>query len=158
MVLLKMGETEKALLVLDDLLEILPAEDDPRLNREHRFNNLFYRSKILNLYGDLAFSLNDFEKSRSYYRESLSSYFDCLLYKKIADCYFKEGDLDNASFYLKRAYILNPGDYSWAYALGLIHYQKGEYQRAVNFLKEALEMSPNNPELFFWLEKAEEAK
>jgi tetratricopeptide (TPR) repeat protein len=54
-------------------------------------------------------------------------------------------DLDTAMSYAKKANQLAPKHPDIADTLGWIHYQKGNYDEAINNLKVAVEGSPNNP-------------
>lgn len=63
----------------------------------------------------------------------------------------KFNELDKAYELARKARSLRPDDGAVADTLGWIHYQRGEYQRALGLLREAARSQPNNFEIQFHL-------
>lgn len=53
--------------------------------------------------------------------------------------------LDEAESLIRRALELKPGDGYFTDSLGWVYYQKGQYQKALEFLIEALRLAPDDP-------------
>ena len=67
-------------------------------------------------------------------------------YKKIANVYYSEKNLDQALWYNKKGYQLDPEDYVWPLAISFLLQEKGDVKEAVVYAKQALILKPNLPE------------
>jgi O-antigen ligase len=67
-----------------------------------------------------------------------------LVYKKIADVYYRKKDLDKALWYNKSGYLLSPKDSSWPMAIGLLYEEQGNKNSAIEYFEKVLVLDPNN--------------
>lgn len=63
--------------------------------------------------------------------------------------YVKQGKYDMAREFLRKALEINSGGASCYYAMGVIHYQAGQWSEAVEALRRALVLAPDSPNAAF---------
>jgi tetratricopeptide (TPR) repeat protein len=68
-----------------------------------------------------------------------------------------EGNLGTAYNLATRAHQLVPEVFSTNYALGLVHFTKGEHRESINFLETARQLIPNYPDVYYYLGRNWEA-
>jgi tetratricopeptide (TPR) repeat protein len=59
--------------------------------------------------------------------------------------------LIKAEEYARKIFEMNPESYYGYLLLGLIQVKKGKFQEVVRYLKQALAIEPNDPDVLFWL-------
>jgi len=146
------GNNEKAIMVYNQGLSILPSTENKYLNREHRDE---IETFMLGLYHPLADVYNaqgDFINAKQNYLKMLK--IDPMLtsiYKKIADLYLLQGDVSLAIWNNKRGYQLEPDNYYWPYAISLSYSKLRDLTNAREYAEEALALAPENEELIKYI-------
>ncbi len=77
---------------------------------------------------------------------------DSFVYYNLAKLYYYTGKLALAKKYIENAINLQP-NVEYLLLLGEIHHKKREYKEALQVLSKALEIAPNNPEVYFYISK-----
>lgn len=129
-------------------LKIMPDIDNLFLNGEHR-NQL--AREMIEYYKNLAeahLALKQGDKAIEDYKQILKlNPYQLSIYKKIADLYYLEKDIDQALWYNKRGFMLNPKDYQWPYALSLLFRENGNNELALEFAQKSLELDNKNQKI-----------
>ena len=125
----------------------IPETADPKLNDQHLRDVKTNRAQIYKKLAVAYDSENNFAAARANYILSLDNYFDLGLYKKIADTYFYEHNLDKAIWYNQRGMFLSPGDYHWPYAIASLYQMKGDKKQALYYAQAALSLNSSDKQL-----------
>ena len=126
----------------------LPSLNNPGINEDHKKEVRIELIKLYELMGLTYDLLGNDKEAVGYYSRALElDPFYVPLYKKIADVYYKKGDLDKAIWYNKRGYMLNPRDYNWPFALSLLYKEIGDKHLALEYAGNALSLAPDNSSL-----------
>ncbi|MDD5072019.1 MAG: O-antigen ligase family protein [Patescibacteria group bacterium] len=123
----------------------LPSLDSPYLNSEHRRELESEQARLFEMMG-MAFAYKeDWDMAIDYYWQGLKlNPFYLRLYKKVADAYYSQGDIDRAIWYNKRGYMLNTEDYSWPLALSLLYKERGDMVEASKYIDEAASLNADS--------------
>ncbi len=107
---------------------------------------------------NIVISLNANYKSAKYFKEKVEK---ALKYGKEAYDYFekgylayKRGDIDLAIDYMNKAMELNYKFMDTYYWLGRIEIERGNYKGALNYLKQGLEVDPNDKKILYLIKVA----
>jgi len=129
-------------------LMMLPDINNPYMNDYHRGIVSYEKYLIFKGLGELYFEKGLFREARDYldmaYRNNI---IDISLFKKIADIYYLEGDLDIAILYNRRGMVRNPKDYAWPFALAILYNEQGDREEAREYAAQALSLSPENEKI-----------
>jgi tetratricopeptide (TPR) repeat protein len=146
------GDYKKALATYRETLNVLPDLNSPLMNNilyiEHRAQiNRFMISVYLGMI-ECYDKLGDYKNQINLYKKiiSIDPYF-LPIYKKIADVYYKEGKLDEAIYYNKRGYMLNPNDYAWPFAIALLYKEKGDNLKVLEYAEKSLALNRENNDI-----------
>ena len=103
-------------------------------------------SEIYEKFGQIYFNLEDWNKSEQMYIQALKlvSLGRPNIWKKIADIYYKQGDLDRAIQKNLHGMILSPQDSAWPLAIGLLYEEKGDIVKVKEYFKKVLDLDPEN--------------
>jgi len=144
----KKNNYQSAIDYFNQALNYLPALNSPYLNADHSRVIKYERYYIFQGLGDVYFALQKYEQAENFYQQArLNNLFDIVLYKKIADTYYKRGNLDKAIFYNQRGFSLNQTDYNWPLALSILYREKKDLIKAKEYLATATKLAPENEEL-----------
>jgi len=135
------GDYVEALATYDVVLNLIPAENDSRLNWEHLLYIKKYKAMIYVARGDIYMAHNDYVAARQNYKMALGDDFELQFYKKIADTYYLENNLDKAIWYNERAALISPDDYIWPYSLAILYKEKGDKVKALEYATRALQLN-----------------
>lgn len=146
--LFEKGEYGKALENYDQALGFLPSPDRRRMNEKHikAVENEVY--EILKGKAEVYFESEEYKRAEKYYREALEKRPSAVeLYKKVADTYYKRDMLEEAIHYNERGYISDPRDPSWPFSIALLYRKMGERDKALDYGRRALELSPKRKDI-----------
>jgi tetratricopeptide (TPR) repeat protein len=132
---LKMGELDRAMLLLRNAIQIDP--DDPEV---HNNLGVAYTNK-----GLLDGAILEFKKAIEL-RPSYSSY-----YKNLGFALYQKGFIDEAIKQYNVAIILNPENPSMHYWLGVCYAEKGLLREAIRSLEKSLELRPDFVDAYYTL-------
>ena len=138
----------QAIVYFKQALKVAPPLDHVALNEQHRQQIINEIVALDELLGMSYAGKQDFEQAQEYYYSALKldpSYLP--LYKKIADIYYQQNQLDKAIFFNQRGLMLNPGDYKWHLALALLYREKNNLLEAEKYLDQALRLAPESEAL-----------
>jgi len=124
-----------------------PDPSDSRLNSQHLTDVRRYRAQIYKGLAETYTAEKNFSAARENYNSALLNYFDLSLYKKIADTYYQENNLDKAIWYNSRAFILDPGNYSWPEALAFLYKEKGDKPQALSYAQKAFSLNSSDAQV-----------
>ena len=101
-------------------------------------------SEVYEKFGQIYFNLEDYEKSERMYTQALKLVPRGRpnIWKKIADIYYKQGDLDTAIGKNLHGMILSPNDAAWPLAIRLLYEQKGDMSEAEKYFESFLGSDP----------------
>jgi len=111
---------------LEEAQRLVPDSNDPRLNPLHQKDVASYLATLEYYLGDVSLRRLNYPAARLYYQSALRHFYDLRLYKKIADTYYLERNLDRALWYNKRAMVLDPSNYSWPLAISYLYQELGD--------------------------------
>jgi tetratricopeptide (TPR) repeat protein len=96
--------------------------------------------------GKIYFNLQNYPKAEEMYVQSLKldPFGRPNLWKKIADIYYQQGDLDTAIQKNLHGMALSPQDAAWPLAIGLLYKQKGDIVEAEKYFQKVLDLDPDN--------------
>ncbi len=145
----------QALEMCDKSLSLYPDLNNPQMNALHQE---MVKSELTTLYekfGQIYFSLKDYKKSEKMYDQvlKLAPLSRPDVWKKIADIYYVQGDLDMAIQKNMHGYALNPKDPTWPLTIAALYQEKGNLEMAREYGQKALEISPDNIQVKNFLEK-----
>ncbi|HNX10701.1 MAG TPA: O-antigen ligase family protein [bacterium] len=120
------GKLDQALAYLEEAQRLVPDSNDPRLNPLHQKDVASYLATLEYYLGDVSLRRLNYPAARLYYQSALRHFYDLRLYKKIADTYYLERNLDRALWYNKRAMVLDPSNYSWPLAISYLYQELGD--------------------------------
>ncbi|MEI7451577.1 MAG: O-antigen ligase family protein [Candidatus Falkowbacteria bacterium] len=135
------GESEASLTAYDTALGLVPDDADARLNWDHLLNVKRYKAGIYLGKGNVYMTIKKYEAARANYKMALGYGFSLDLYKKIANTYYLEKNLDKAIWYNERASLINPSDYLWQYSLAVLYKEKGDKAKALRYATRAAELN-----------------
>ena len=103
-------------------------------------------SEVYEKFGQFYFNLENWDKSEQMYIQALKlvPMGRPNIWKKIADIYYKQGDLDTAIQKNLHGMFLSPNDSAWPLAIGLLYEQKGDTDKAKEYFQQVLDLDPNN--------------
>lgn len=123
----------------------LPDLKSPFINSEQYRAAANYKFFMYTTLGNAYFKLNNFTRANKFFQEAYLYYpEDFSVLKKIADCYYLQGDTETALEYVLRGRSRNPGDYNWWVASAALQAERGLYIEAVVDLEEAIKLAPEN--------------
>jgi len=96
--------------------------------------------------GQIYFNKENYKKSEQMYIEALRlvPIGRPNIWKKIADIYYKQGDLDTAIQRNLHGMALSPGDSTWPLVIGLLYDQKDDTIEAKKYFQQVLDINPDN--------------
>ena len=145
----------QALEMCEKSLSLYPDLNNPLMNEQHQEMVKSELSTLYDKFGQIYFGLKDYKKSEEMYRQVLKlvplSRPD--IWKKIADIYYIQGDLDTAIQKNMHGYSLNPKDPAWPLAIAALYQEKGNLEIARQYGQKALELDPNNIQVKTFLDK-----
>jgi len=99
-------------------------------------------SEVYEKFGQIYFNLENYKKSEQMYVQALKlvPLGRPNIWKKIADIYYKQGDLDTAIQKNLHGMILSPNDSSWPLAVGLLYEEKGDIIEAKKYFQKVSEL------------------
>ena len=99
-------------------------------------------SEVYEKFGQIYFNLKNWDKSEQMYTQALKlvPIGRPNIWKKIADIYYKQGDLDTAIQKNLHGMALSPNDPAWPLAIGLLYEQKGDSVTAQEYFQKVLEL------------------
>jgi predicted Zn-dependent protease len=116
--------------------------------------NLPNNAQLKLMLADIYISEGVYEKAASLYELIVKQYpNDYVILNNLAWSYFSLGD-DRALETAERAYAMNSNDAAVTDTLGWILVEQGDIEKGLGFIKEALEIDPNNKEIQKHLELA----
>ena len=103
-------------------------------------------SEVYEKFGQIYFNLENWDKSEQMYNQALKlvPIGRPNIWKKIADVYYKQGDLDTAIQKNLHGMALSPNDAAWPLAIGLLYEEKGDIVKAKKYFKKVLDLDPEN--------------
>ena len=103
-------------------------------------------SEVYEKFGQIYFNLENWDKSEQMYVQALKlvPLGRPNIWKKIADIYYKQGDLDTAIKKNLHGMALSPEDSAWPLAIGLLYRQKGDTTEAKRYFQKVLQLDPQN--------------
>ncbi|MDD5625876.1 MAG: tetratricopeptide repeat protein [Patescibacteria group bacterium] len=144
----------QALEMCEKSFSLYPDLNNPQMNNLHREMVKSELSTLYDKFGQIYFSLKDYKKSEEMYVQVLElvplSRPD--VWKKIADIYYIQGDLDTAIQKNMHGYDLNPKDLTWPLAIAVLYQEKGNLEMARQYGQKALKLSPDNVQIKNFLE------
>jgi len=151
---IKQNKTEEAIDILEKGIKILPDISNPYFNKEHRDR---VKLELGRFYEIMAFSYEkggDSEKTLEYYQKiiDLDPYY-IGIYKKIADVYYNEKQLDKSLEYIERGYAFEKDNYIWPFSKAIILREMKREEEAIFYAKKALEISPNQKDIINFLKR-----
>ncbi|MFW5888563.1 MAG: O-antigen ligase family protein [Patescibacteria group bacterium] len=150
----KKGEYSKAITNYDKASKMLPSLNDPRLNKEHLQAIKKEKYLIEKGRGETYFLQKEYEKAEISYRKALENNFsDIVLYKKIADTYYKRGELEKAIKYNEKGYLLNKKDPAWPFSIALLYKELKNEEKALMYAKQALSIAPKSKKIKNFIDK-----
>lgn len=136
----------QALEICKKSFSLYPDLNDPQMNAVHQE---MVKSELATLYekfGQIYFGLKDYKKSEEMYYQVLRlvplNRPD--IWKKIADIYYVQGDLNTAIQKNMHGYSLNPKDPIWPLAIAALYQEKGNLEMARQYGQKALELNPDD--------------
>ena len=142
------GHADEAIKIAEQGIAILPlAAMESRGYFSHRPQLEAEQFVFYDILGQAEVQKKDFVSALDYYQKIISinsSYFPA--YKKIADIYYQQNNLNQALWYNQKGYQLDPGDYSWPLAIGLLYRELGQNDKALDYFDQALKIDPSNQE------------
>ena len=144
----KAGDYEEAISWNEKALAVLPKVDLATLPLFHR--NALRRELAGNYYdmGQAEMGLNDYAAAANDYQTALSYVPEnTFLYANLADTYHAQGDLNQAIWYNEKGMAANQENYYWPFAVAKIYQEQGNKEKALEYGKKALELSPGNLEI-----------
>ncbi len=142
------NDYEQAINYAKQAIDAAPSLDHENLNEEHSRE---IKKELIGIYDILGAAYEGQDNSH----EALIVYenilkidpFYLLVYKRIADIYYRQGDIGKAIFYNKRGYMLNPRDYAWPYAIALLYQDINDKESAFEYASQAIALSSGNQEV-----------
>ncbi len=126
----------------------LPNPNDSRLNFQHHRDVLNYQYIIAKQIAQVYEQEKNYTAAEKYYKLAYTyNPADFTLFKEIANTYYERGNLKLAILYVKRGQKRNLQDYHWPWALAILFNDLGKHSLAKNYLKQALELAPQNQKL-----------
>lgn len=120
--------------------------------------------KTLNFLRDNAFYVNQFSEGVRPYDEKIffkaTTYYQTMtkimpelpiVYGVLGYCHYYLGNIQNSIQNYKRALEEYPKLFGFHYNLGLIYYEKGMWQKAINYFKEAINVDPQSSVAYYAL-------
>ena len=106
----------------------------------------FEMSEVYEKFGQIYFNLENYEKSEQMYFQALKlvPLGRPNIWKKIADIYYKQDDLDTAIQRNLHGMALSPQDATWPLVIGLLYGQRDNMVEAKKYFQKALKIDPNN--------------
>ena len=103
-------------------------------------------SEVYEKLGHIYFNIENWDKSEQMYVQALKlvPLGRPNIWKKIADIYYKQGDIDMAIEKNLHGMILSPQDSTWPLAIGLLYEEKGETIEAQRYFQKVLDLDPDN--------------
>ena len=103
-------------------------------------------SEVYEKFGQIYFNLKNWDKSEQMYTQALKlvPIGRPNIWKKIADIYYKQGDLDTAIEKNLHGMALSPNDAAWPLAIGLLYEEKGDTTEAKKYFQKVLKLDPDN--------------
>jgi len=103
-------------------------------------------SEVYEKFGQIYFNLENWDKSEQMYVQALKLFpiGRPNIWKKVADIYYKQGDLDTAIQKNLHGMALSPKDAAWPLAIGLLYEQKGDTVEAKKYFQKVLQLDPQN--------------
>jgi O-antigen ligase len=124
---IKRKNYDQAIKILNQGISITPSPDNPHLNDDHRKSIKNELNNFYNKLGDVYLEKKVWPTARAYFNQALKiNPYQVLLYKKIANTYYAEKNLDQAIQYTKRGAMLSPNDPAWPQALLLLNNEKSD--------------------------------
>jgi O-antigen ligase len=123
----------------------LPDLNNNLINEEHKQEVRSYKYIIYTSLGEGYMENGNYQRANVFFQAAHENRFwDHSLFKKIADCYYLQGDLVSAIKYNWRGAQASPKDYNWYLALAVLYYESGDEQEAILNLETALDLAPDN--------------
>ncbi|MFA5050715.1 MAG: tetratricopeptide repeat protein [Patescibacteria group bacterium] len=145
----------QALEMCNKSFSLYPDLNNPQMNDMHREMVKSELSTLYDKFGQIYFGLKDYKKSEEAYNQILKliplNRPD--IWKKIADIYYVQGDLDTAIQKNMHGYSLNPKDPTWPLAIAALYQEKGNLEMARQYGQKALELNPDSIQVKNFLEK-----
>jgi len=131
-----------------------PDLDYPQIAEIHRNMVKSEMSGLYEKFGQIYFEEKNYKKAEEMYLQALKFFplEKYYLWKKIADIYYAQGDLDTAIQKNLHGYTLNPKDPNWPLAIGLLYQEKGDLELAKFYGQKALELAPEDQRILNFLE------
>lgn len=126
----------------------------PKLTLPLYFLNMIHRqslaSELVRVHEMTAVSYEsrgEYGKAAEYYEKAIKANpYRFADYKRLADMYYFQGDIDTAIKYNQRGYSMNKNDFSWPLSIALLLKEKGDEEGAVDYARQALNIDPENKE------------
>lgn len=129
-------------------IEVAPPLGHKDLNEEHKKEISTELSSIYEMMGLAFFGQGKDEDAIAAYKKALElNDSRVVIYKSIADIYYKEKKFDQAIEYNRLGMAKNPSDYNWYLAIALLYREKGDNDSANKYFDRALILSPDNEEI-----------
>jgi O-antigen ligase len=141
------GDWAGAIAVLSEKLErVFPKDwEEKKISPDRRKDIVQDLTNTYELLGSLCQTAGRSDKALDYYHKVLESDpYRLPVYKKIADIYYQRKDYDKALWYNERGYSLNPSDYVWPLAIGLVYQAKGDGKAAISYLEKSRLLAPED--------------
>jgi predicted Zn-dependent protease len=111
----------------------------------------FYRGKKLYGEGKKALAKEHFTKAINLWDKN----YMAMVYLTFIN--LEEGNVGVAHNLAMRAHQLVPEVFSTNYALGIVHFRRGEHRESIKFLETARQLIPNYPDVYYYLGRNWEA-
>ncbi|MDD3778159.1 MAG: O-antigen ligase family protein [Patescibacteria group bacterium] len=139
----KVGNIEEAKKYFQ-LTEInLPDTNSSLINEEHKRAVYNYKYVIYKSLAEAYMDKGEYVLAIKFLEAAYHNLpSDTLILKKIADCYYLLGNLEEALAYNLHGFKLQPGDYAWPLAIAALYSELNDTEAVNLYLDKALELAP----------------
>lgn len=123
----------------------LPDPDSDKINIPHRRAVANYKALMYTSLAEGYFKEGNYVRAEIFFQAAFRYRpEDYSLFKRIADCYYLQGDLNSAIKYVRRGLAANPSDVSWYVALAVLYFENDNVSEALLLLDEAEKLPPTS--------------
>jgi tetratricopeptide (TPR) repeat protein len=148
------GDYEKATIIYNIAINLLPNLDNKYLNREHKGDIIKFQIEVYRMMATCYDKLKEKEESLSKYLEIIRlDPYQIYIYRKIADIYYAQGDIKTTINLNKRAYMLDDDNFGWPLAIAMLYDELGDDEESFKYVEKAINLSPGNKEVEMFINK-----
>ncbi len=135
------GNYDESISILKEGLSVMAYLDDERLGPELIEHKKSLEKEYVIFYyniGEAYFYKNEWKNSLNYYEKILEiAPHNFAVYKRIADVYYKLGNIDKAILYNRRGYMLDSNNYTWLTNISALYKERGDIDKALEYAEKA---------------------